>query len=84
MAAQARETMKHVARINWNPNDYNERWNEMLARCVEVFGLPGARYSTYVDSHYMDFIFKDAGDRLLFLAAWPAYIPETVEYLSKE
>jgi len=31
--------MKYVARIDWTSDDYNERWNEMLARCVEVFGL---------------------------------------------
>jgi len=73
--------VKYVARINWNPGDYNERWNEMLARCVEVFGLPGDRYSTYVDSHYMDFLFQDEQDRLMFLTGWPAHIPESTPYL---
>lgn len=77
--------MKYVARINWQPNDYNERWNEMLARCVEVFGLPNAeRYVTYVDENYMDFIFTHAADRLLFLTGWPAHIPESTSYLLSE
>jgi hypothetical protein len=68
--------MKYVARIDWHPSDYNERWNEMLARCVEVFGLPNSdRYLTYVDENYMDFIFQDQRDQLLFLTAWPAFVP---------
>ena len=78
--------MKYVARINWHPQDYNERWNEMLARCVEVFGVPNDdRYVTYVDDNYMDFIFNDEQVRLLFLTAWPAHIPQSTPYLpSKE
>ena len=77
--------MKFVARINWHPQDYNERWNEMLARCVEVFGLPNDdRYVTYVDADYMDFIFCDKADRLLFLTGWPAHIPDSTPYLLPE
>jgi len=70
--------VKYVARIDWNPQEviYNERWNEMLARCVEVFGLPNDdRYTTHVDADYMDFIFEHEQDRLLFLTAWPAHVP---------
>jgi hypothetical protein len=67
--------MMYTARILWQPNDYNERWNHMLARCVEVFGLPGDRYATYVDADYMDFLFRDEQDRLLFLTGWPAHVP---------
>jgi hypothetical protein len=73
--------MKYVARINWSHDDYNEQWNEMLARCVEVFGYPNQRYTTYVDEHYMDFIFRDEQDRLLFLTGWPAYVPDSIPYL---
>jgi len=77
--------MKYPARINWSPGDYNERWNEMLARCVEVFGLPNdRRYVTYVDENYMDFIFQNEQDRLLFIAGWPAHIPKTTPYLLPE
>jgi hypothetical protein len=77
--------MKYVARINWHAQDYNERWNEMLARCVEVFGLPNSdRYVTYVDENYMDFIFQDEQDRLLFIAGWPAHIPQITPYLLSE
>ena len=77
--------MKYVARINWHPQDYNERWNEMLARCVEVFGLPNdSRYVTYVDADYMDFIFNNEADRLLFITGWPAHIPDATPYLLPE
>jgi hypothetical protein len=75
--------VKYVARINWQPNDYTERWNEMLARCVEVFGLPNSdRYQTLVDENHMDFIFEHEADRLLFLTGWPAHIPQQTDYLS--
>jgi len=74
--------MSYVARIDWIPDDYTERWNEMLARCVEVFGLPNDdRYVTYVDADYMDFIFCHEEDRLLFLTGWPAHIPDATPYL---
>ena len=61
-----------IARINYN---YTERWNEILARTVEVFGLPGDRYMTSANVDFMDFKFKDEQDRLLFLTGWPAYVP---------
>ena len=67
--------MIYPARIDWHPGDYNEQWNHMLARCVEVFGLPGDRYTTRVNADYMDFLFRDEQDRLLFLTGWPAHIP---------
>jgi hypothetical protein len=70
----------YTARILWQPADYTERWNHMLARCVEVFGLPGGRYTTFVDTNYMDFLFRDEQDRLLFLTGWPAYIPKEQEH----
>ena len=53
--------------LTWH-DDYNEmsRWNEMLARVVEVFGLPGARYITDVNANDMTFWFRDPRDALLF------------------
>ena len=69
--------MMYVARINWTTEDYTEQWNEMLARCVEVFGLPGRRYMTHVDENFMDFIFESEADRLMFLTGWPSHVPDT-------
>ncbi len=72
--------MIYPARIDWHPGDYNEQWNHMLARCVEVFGLPGDRYTTYVNADYMDFLFHNEQDRLLFLTGWPSHIPKDQEH----
>ena len=66
----------YVARIDYH---YTGRWNEILARCVEVFGLPGDRYITAANVDFMDFKFSDEQDRLLFLTGWPAYVPKDSE-----
>jgi len=71
--------MIYPARIDWHPGDYNEQWNHMLARCVEVFGLPGDRYTTRANADYMDFLFRNEQDRLLFLTGWPSRVPSTIE-----
>ena len=57
----------HGMILTWH-DEYNEmlRWNEMLARVVEVFGLPGDRYITDVNVNDMTFWFCDPRDALLF------------------
>jgi hypothetical protein len=54
-------------RLHWQHslNDIHT-WNEALARVVEVFGLPGARYITDVTINNMTFWFHDPHDALLF------------------
>jgi hypothetical protein len=54
-------------RLHWQ-HSLNEmqRWNEALARVVEVFGLPGVRYITDVTINNMTFWFRDHRDALLF------------------
>lgn len=76
MAAPTDRTVIYTARIDWRARDTMGQWNEYLARVVEVFGLPGHRYRTYVDTDYMDFNFFDEQDRLLFLTGWPAFVPK--------
>lgn len=75
MDTQARRSMSYPARIDWARGDTINQWNEILASIVEVFGLPGTRYTTYTDLDYMDFNFVEEQDRLLFLTGWPAYVP---------
>jgi hypothetical protein len=54
-------------RLHWQHNlDDIRTWNEALARVVEVFGLPGARYITDVTINNMTFWFHDHRDALLF------------------
>ena len=76
MATPTDRTVTYTARIDWRSPDTMGQWNEYLARVVEVFGLPGHRYSTHVDTDYMDFNFFNEQDRLLFLTGWPARIPK--------
>lgn len=40
-------------------------WNEICARIMERFGLPGGRYTTEVTSDYMIFHFNTAEDALV-------------------
>jgi hypothetical protein len=59
--------MSSTVRIPWERNYDNEyRWNEVCARAVEMFGLPGDRFTTHANIHYMDFIFKSNKDALMF------------------
>ena len=57
----------HGLTLNWLYHDNEmQRWNEMLANIVEVFGLPGDRYVTEITTEDMTFWFRDHHDALLF------------------
>lgn len=59
--------MSSTVRIPWDRNYDNEtKWNEVCARAIEAYGLPGDRFETRANVHYMDFIFKSNKDALLF------------------
>lgn len=59
--------MSSTVRIPWDRNYENERnWNEVCARAIEQFGLPGDRFTTHANIHYMDFVFKSNKDALMF------------------
>jgi hypothetical protein len=59
--------MSSTVRIPWDRNYDNEyKWNEVCARAIEMFGLPGDRFETHANIHYMDFIFKSNKDALMF------------------
>lgn len=40
-------------------------WNELCARIIELFGLPGNKYTTEVCSDFMSFKFKNEKDAFL-------------------
>lgn len=50
--------------INWYSQD-EYWWNELCAKVIEVFGLPGNRYVYSPSTDYMTFIFKKEHDALL-------------------
>jgi hypothetical protein len=45
------------------------RWDEVCAGAVELFGLPGERFETHVTAEWMDFIFYDGRDATMFMLA---------------
>ena len=63
--------MTTTVRLFWNeindPQDEHVFWNEILARTVEQFGLPGDRYMTNIDTDWMDWHFRDEQDVLMFM-----------------
>jgi hypothetical protein len=59
--------MSSTVRIPWSRDTDNEyRWNEVCARAIEVYGLPGGRFTTAANVNYMDFIFVSNKDALMF------------------
>jgi hypothetical protein len=40
-------------------------WNEICAKVIEIFGLPGDRYSTSPSTHFLVFRFKSKKDFML-------------------
>ncbi len=47
--------------VLWN-NQNGFWWNETCAMVLEVFGLPGGRYTSHPDQDSMTFIFKSKRD----------------------
>lgn len=41
-------------------------WNEQCARAIELFGLPGDKYSCRITKSAMEFWFRDEKDAMLF------------------
>ena len=50
-----------TVRIPWK-HQRNTWWNESCAMVIEVFGLPGDRYTSHPTMDYMDFYFKSPRD----------------------
>ena len=53
-----------VITVPWE-NQSNKWWNETCALICEHFGLPGHKYVTEINEHYMNFVFYDDRDALL-------------------
>lgn len=60
-----KETIKtpHIIWVEWKQPLMP--WNEICAKVMEVFGLPGHRYTTHPSTHYMAFKFNSEKDRVL-------------------
>lgn len=55
-----------VVRVAWNL-DSPTPWNEVSARAIECFGLPGDRYFTHLTQDFMEYHFRDPHDATLFV-----------------
>jgi hypothetical protein len=67
--------MSSTVRIPWSRNyDNLYKWNEVCAWAIEMFGLPGDRFETHANVHYMDFIFKSNKDALMMAIQWNGQI----------
>jgi hypothetical protein len=59
--------MSSTVRIPWSREHDNEyKWNEVCARAIELFGLPGDRFQTHAYVNHMDFVFQSNKDALMF------------------
>ena len=61
----------HTVRLEWTHgrND-KDTWNKICAQCIEEFGLPGTRFTWHPTEDYMDFVFGDPRDALIFQLRW--------------
>jgi len=80
--------MAITVRVPWqDPHNYGAAWNELLAWCIETYGLPGERVQFHPTANYMDFVFDDEHDALLFQIKTAGHRRSeqdiTVEYLSQ-
>jgi hypothetical protein len=53
-------------RISWIKGDAVTDWNETCAQAIEMFGLPGDKFTTQLTEDHLDFIFKDEKDAMMF------------------
>jgi hypothetical protein len=59
--------MAITIRVPWSdPYNHGDAWNELLAWTVETFGLPGERMQFHPTENFMDFVFDDEQDALMF------------------
>lgn len=59
--------MAITIQVPWqDPHNHGDAWNELLAWTIETFGLPGERVNFHPTAHFMNFIFDDEYDALMF------------------
>jgi len=80
--------MAITVRVPWqDPHNHGDAWNELLAWCIETYGLPGERVVFHPTAQYMDFVFDDEHDALMFQIKTAGHRRSeqdiTVEYLSQ-
>lgn len=59
------ELNDNIVIINWLPGDTIEGWDNVLAKVLEVFGLPGDRFTCHPTELLMAIKFKSKKDATL-------------------
>ncbi len=54
----------NIVNVPWE-NQSNIWWNEVCAKIIEQFGLPGDRYVSHPCEHHMEFLFKNERDAFM-------------------
>ncbi len=54
----------NIVNVPWE-NQSNIWWNEVCAKIIEQFGLPGDRYVSHPSEHHMEFVFKNERDAFM-------------------
>ena len=55
-----------ISELERNRMSYVNNWNETCARAMEMFGLPGKKYTCRMTRDAMEFWFLEEKDALLF------------------
>ena len=53
-------------RMPWQKGGVTSDWNETCAIAIELFGLPGNKYSCKFSDEFIEFHFNDEKDAVLF------------------
>ena len=52
----------HIVKVPWQKHQQDIWWNESCASVIEIFGLPGDRFTSHPRMDSMDFYFKSKKD----------------------
>lgn len=67
-----------IVKINWN-DEKPPVWNECCAMVLEVFGLPGNRFTCYPRKEYMEIEFVKETDAMLCKVLLSEKVSTTLE-----
>ena len=72
----------HNVYIPWEKQS-DQYWNELCARVVEHFGLPGGKYTSHPEEDWMTFTFNDERDCLMCKMLLSEHIAERTTWTLK-
>ena len=55
--------------VYWQDGDNIQSWDQACIQAIELFGLPGDKFTTELNQNWMAFKFRNVEDALLFRLA---------------